>query len=79
MVINISINSTEDVEHLTKEASKIDIPLAVVSDDGTISVDARSLLSLFALIGQSCNLVAKDSFDPNKLFEIANNAGVVAE
>ena len=56
MVMDIHINSKDDVERLNAAACKTP---DVHSDDGMIMVDARSLLGLFALIGKPCKLVAR--------------------
>lgn len=76
MVMNIHINSKDDVERLNTVACKTPDVLWVHSDDGMIMVDARSLLGLFALIGKPCKLVAEDTTDYKTLVKVARKARV---
>jgi hypothetical protein len=61
MVYPITIQTVEDAQTVCKVACEQDFNIYVSS--GTIIVDARSLLGLFALLGCKSNLVAPDSVD----------------
>ena len=69
MVYEIKLNSPKDVQNLNEAATKYDGNLTV--NCGSIIVDARSLLALFALIGkQNIKLVAPDHDNPDKFAEV---------
>ena len=58
MIYPYKINSKEDLIRLCELASKEEFPIYISTDYGQI--DARSLLSLFTVMGQDINLVAPD-------------------
>lgn len=61
MVYSTELKNKEDVLRLNKEATKNLIKILVES--GSILVDARSLLALYALIGKKVKLIASDRED----------------
>ena len=61
MVYLTELKNKEDVLRLNKEATKNLIKILVES--GSILVDARSLLALYALIGKKVKLIASDRED----------------
>jgi hypothetical protein len=58
MIYPYKINNKEDLLRLCELASKEDFPIYISTAYGQI--DARSLLSLFTVMGQDINLVAPD-------------------
>ena len=76
MTLNIKIPNAKTAEKLNKIATEIDETIFVHSNDGLIMVDARSLIGLFALVGEDCHLVAEDNADPKILSMIAKKAGL---
>lgn len=58
MVYSTELKNKEDVLRLNREATKNLIKILVES--GSITVDARSLLALYALIGKKVKLIASD-------------------
>lgn len=61
MVYSTELKNKEDVLRLNREATKNLIKILVES--GSILVDARSLLALYALIGKKVKLIASDRED----------------
>ena len=61
MVYLTELKNKEDVLRLNREATKNLIKILVES--GSILVDARSLLALYALIGKKVKLIASDRED----------------
>ena len=62
MTKTIDITSNEQVERISALASKA--PYEVWLSSGTIMLDARSLLGLFALVGKRAQVVVEDSVNP---------------
>ena len=62
MVHPITLKTKEDVLRLNDLATKENFNLKVST--GSIIIDAKSLLALFALIGKKVNLVVSDRTDP---------------
>ena len=62
MVKAIDITSKQQVERINELACAA--PYEVWLSDGTIMLDARSLLGLFALVGKQVNVVAEDDINP---------------
>ena len=62
MVKAIDITSKQQVERISELACEA--PYEVWLSDGTIMLDARSLLGLFALVGKRVNVVAEDDVNP---------------
>ena len=69
MIFEIKLNSPKDIEKLNSIASDYDGKLIV--NCGSTSIDAKSILSLFTLIGRKgIHLVAPDHDNPNKFVEV---------
>jgi hypothetical protein len=62
MIREISIKDKAQVEKINELACEA--PYEVWMSDGTLMLDARSLLGLFALVGKKANVVAEDNVDP---------------
>lgn len=62
MVFPITLNDKKDILRLNELATKESFSLKV--SNGSIIIDAKSLLALFSLMGKTVNLVAPDSADP---------------
>lgn len=62
MVFPITLNDKKDILRLNELATKEAFSLKV--SNGSIIIDAKSLLALFSLMGKTVNLVAPDSADP---------------
>ena len=58
----IDITSNEQVERISALASQA--PYDVWLSSGTVMLDARSLLGLFALVGKRANVVVEDCVNP---------------
>ena len=58
----IDIPSNEQVERISALASQA--PYDVWLSSGTVMLDARSLLGLFALVGKRANVVVEDYVNP---------------
>ena len=65
MTKEIEIKNEAQVRKINQLASKA--PYEVWLSNGTLMLDARSLLGLYALIGQRVNVVAEDSVNPKSL------------
>ena len=74
MVFNIQLETPEDVKALNDAALDYEGKLTV--NCGSTSIDAKSLLALFTLIGRKgINLVAPDHESPRKFAEIVKKIG----
>ena len=62
MVREIEIKDGSQVEKINRLAC--DTPFEVWLSSGTVMLDARSLLGLFALVGKKANVVAEDNVTP---------------
>ena len=62
MVREIEIKDGSQVEKINRLAC--DTPFEVWLSSGTVMLDARSRLGLFALVGKKANVVAEDNVDP---------------
>ena len=62
MTREITIKDGSQVEKINRLAC--DTPFEVWLSSGTVMLDARSLLGLFALVGKKANVVAEDNVDP---------------
>ena len=69
----IDIKSKEQVRKISELACKA--PYEVWLDDGTVMLDARSLLGLFALVGQKARVVAEDDVDPRAFGKLVSKMG----
>ena len=65
MLKEIEIKSEAQVEKINQLACET--PYEVWLSSGSIMLDARSLLGLYALIGKRVNVVTEDSVDPKSL------------
>ena len=70
MTKSINITSNRQVERISELASKA--PYEVWLSDGTVMLDARSLLGLFALVGKRVNVVAEDYVNPHAFEKFVN-------
>ena len=70
MTKSINITSNRQVERISELASKA--PYEVWLSDGTVMLDARSLLGLFALVGKRVNVVAEDYVNPHAFEKLVN-------
>ena len=70
MVFPITLNNKKDILRLNELATKESFNLSV--SNGSIIIDAKSLLALFSLIGKTVNLVASDTADPAAFAAIVN-------
>lgn len=69
MVYEIKLRSPKDVKNLNEAALNYEGELFV--NCGSTSVNAKSLLALFTLIGsKNINLVAPDHHNPEKFVEV---------
>lgn len=64
MTKEIEIKNAEQVRRISQLASKA--PYEVWLSTDTLMLDARSLLGLFALIGQRARVVAEDDVNPKR-------------
>lgn len=62
MIKEIEIKSEEQVEKINKLAC--DAPYEVWLSSGSVMLDARSLLGLFALVGRKALVVVEDDVAP---------------
>lgn len=70
MTRNIDIKSEEQVSRIHRLACEA--PYEVWLSTDTVMLDARSLLGLYALVGQQAKVVTEDDLDPravNRLVE----------
>ena len=62
MTRDIDIKSEEQVNRINRLACEA--PYEVCLSTGTVMLDARSLLGLYALVGQRAKVVTEDELDP---------------
>ena len=62
MICEIEIKNGAQIEKINRLAANA--PYEVWLSSGSMTMDARSLLGLFALIGKKAHVVAEDSVDP---------------
>lgn len=74
MIYPIKLDSKEDVIKLNNFAAEEDYNLSVSC--GSTMVDAKSLLALFTLVGQSVILVAPDHLNPKKFMRLIEKMGI---
>lgn len=70
MYKDISIQSKSQIEHINDIACKA--PFEIWLHGDSIMLDARSLLGLYALIGQRVHVVAEDDVDPRQFSKIVS-------
>lgn len=71
MVKELDIKTTAQVHRINSLASQQ--PYEVYLTNGTVMLDARSLLGLFTLIGQRVSVVAEDDVDPVRFGKLVNH------
>lgn len=62
MTYTVKLDSKEDIIKLSEIASQQ--PFEINVSKGLVTINAKSLLALFALVGENVNLVAPDHADP---------------
>lgn len=65
MTRNIDIKSEEQISRINRLACEA--PYEVWLSTETMMLDARSLLSLYALVGKHAKVVTEDSVDPRSV------------
>ena len=65
MTRNIDIKSDEQINRIHRLACEA--PYEVWLSTDTVMLDARSLLGLYALVGQRAKVVTEDDVDPRQL------------
>lgn len=70
MVREIEIKDGSQVEKINRLACET--PYEVWLSSGTMMLDARSLLGLFALVGKKANVVAADDVDPRMFSKLVS-------
>lgn len=70
MVKELNIKDAGQVERISDLASKA--PYEVWLSTDVVMLDARSLLGLYALIGQKVRVVAEDDVDPRQFFKLVD-------
>lgn len=70
MVKELDIKNGAQVERINELASEA--PYEVWLSTDTVMLDARSLLGLYALIGQRVRVVAEDDVDPNRFGKLVS-------
>ena len=73
MTYTIQLDSTADIQKLCEIAAEQ--PFEINVSKGCVTVNAKSLLALFTLIGEKVNLVAPDHADPQKFIEAVKKMG----
>lgn len=69
MFVEMKIKNKDDVQTISDMAAKQDFEMYVSNQDGTFTVNAKSILALFALIGKRVRLVAPDHLNADKFIE----------
>lgn len=76
MTLDIKIPNADAANKLNKAATEVDDVIWVHSKNGMIMVDARSLIGLYALVGEDSVLVAEDNANPDSLIYVAKKASL---
>ena len=71
MVKEIDVKSSEQVAKINRLACQA--PYSVWLHSKTIMVDARSLLGLYALVGERVHVVAEDDVNPKSFEKLVRN------
>ena len=66
----IDIKSKEQVRKISELACKA--PYEVWLDDGTVMLDARSLLGILSLVGKRASVVAEDDVNPHSFSKLVD-------
>ena len=70
MIREIEIKDHSQIEKINRLAC--DTPFEVWLSSGTLMLDARSLLGLFALVGKKAFVVAEDNINPKAFQKLVN-------
>lgn len=70
MVKELEIKDSAQVKRINELAS--DAPYEVWLSTSTVMLDARSLLGLYALVGQRVKVVAEDNVDPRRFDKLVS-------
>lgn len=70
MVKELDIRDASQVEKINALASEA--PYEVWLSTDVVMLDARSLLGLYALVGQRVKVVAEDDVDPNRFSKLVS-------
>ena len=73
MTYKVQLDNKEDIIKLSEIASEQ--PFEINVSEGLVTINAKSLLALFTLIGKQVNLVAPDHADPQKFIEAVKKMG----
>lgn len=73
MVKELTIKSGEQVESINRLASQEPYEVWLTTD--AVMLDARSLLGLYALVGQRVQVVAEDDVDPRRFQKLVTRMG----
>ena len=73
MTYTIQLDKVEDIQKLSEIASEQ--PFEINVSKGLVTVNAKSLLALFTLIGEKVNLVAPDHADPQEFIKAVKKMG----
>ena len=73
MTYTIQIDDKDDIMKLSEIASQQ--PFEINVSKGLVTVNAKSLLALFTLIGEKVNLVAPDHADPQQFIDAVKKMG----
>lgn len=71
MVKELDIKTPAQVQRINRLAAEQ--PYEVYLTNGTVMLDARSLLGLFTLIGQRVSVVAEDDVDPRRFGKLVQH------
>ena len=71
MVKDLDIKDGAQVERINRLASEQ--PYEVWLSTSTVMLDARSLLGLYALVGQRVRVVAEDDVDPKRFNKLVSH------
>ena len=73
MTYTVQLDTMEEIQKLNEIASEQ--PFEINVSKGCVTVNAKSLLALFTLIGEKVNLVAPDHADPQAFIEAVKKMG----
>ena len=73
MTYTIQLDDKDDIMKLSEIASQQ--PFEINVSKGLVTVNAKSLLALFTLIGEKVNLVAPDHADPQQFIDAVKKMG----
>ena len=76
MICPIYMENVKDVQKVSNIAAQSGIDMTISC--GTIAIDPRSILGLFALMGRKVLLVAPDNTNPTHFMSLVKKMGVAA-